>query len=159
MALLMANICSGQSKVFQVARTCTTGTVSLLGGAWTFPGGTVAASASPSQEIVIISGLNGNQRYTHVLFAESTQFASSSVTVTKVSLGRSGSSTNDELLPQTSFMVSSGNAWFAEDHPQAPVLGVANTYNLAIAIRTTGGPVSALTSGAVYYEVCGYTVQ
>jgi hypothetical protein len=63
------------------------------------------------------------------------------------------------MLPQTGFMVSSGNAWFAEDHPQTPILGTSNTYSLVLAIRTTGGNVSALTAGAVYYEVCGYSVQ
>ena len=138
---------------------CATGTISLTGGTWTYPGGAVAASAATSQEITIITGLNGNQRYTRTLLAESTRFDSSSVTATKVSLGRPGSTTNDEMLPQTGFMVSSGNAWFAEDHPQTPILGTSNTYSLVLAIRTTGGNVSALTAGAVYYEVCGYSVQ
>jgi hypothetical protein len=119
----------------------------------------VAAAAAASQEIPIITGLNGNARYGHVLVSESTQFASGTVTATKVSLGRPGVSTNDELLPQTSMMQSSGNAWFAFDRPQPPVIGAANTYSLVLGIRTTGGNVSALTAGAVYYEVCGYAVQ
>jgi hypothetical protein len=91
--------------------------------------------------------------------SESTQFSSGSITGTKVSLGRPGVSTNDELLPQTSMMQSGGNAWFAFDRPQPPVIGAANTYSLVLAIRTTGGNISALTAGAVYYEVCGYAVQ
>jgi hypothetical protein len=149
----------GASRVSQRGTECATGTVSLSGGIWTYPGGTVAAAAAPSQEITIITGLTGDMRYTRTLLAESTQFASSSVTATKVSLGRSGISTDDELLPQTSFMVSSGNAWFAEDRPQTPVLGASNTYSLVLAIRTTGGNVSALTAGAAYYEVCGYALH
>ena len=149
----------GGSRVSQRGTECATGSVSLSGGIWTYPGGTVAAAAAASQEITIITGLTGDMRYTRTLLAESTQFASSSVTATKVSLGRSGSSTNDELLPQTSFMVSSGNAWFAEDRPQTPVLGASNTYSLVLAIRTTGDNVSALTAGTAYYEVCGYALH
>jgi hypothetical protein len=149
----------GGSRVSQRGTECATGSVSLSGGIWTYPGGTVAAAAANSQEITIITGLTGDMRYTRTLLAESTQFASSSVTATKVSLGRAGSSTNDELLPQTSFMVSSGNAWFAEDRPQTPVLGASNTYSLVLTIRTTGGNVSALTAGTAYYEVCGYALH
>ena len=92
------------------------------------------------------------------MVAESTIFASASVTNTKISIGRAGSSTNDEMLPQTSMMVSSGNSWFAEDRPQTPILGASNTYNIVLTVRTTGGNVSALTGGAVYYEVCGYKI-
>ena len=149
----------GGSTVWQRATECATGTISLSSGTWTYPGGTAAAASAASQEITIITGLTGDMRYTRTLLAESTQFASSSVTATKVSLGRSGSSTNDELLPQTSFMVSSGNAWFAEDRPQTPVLGASNTYSLVLAIRTTGDNVSALTAGTAYYEVCGYALH
>jgi hypothetical protein len=150
----------GASTTFQRTTECAAGTVSLSGGTWTYPGGTVAAASGSSQEIPIITGLNGNARYGHVLVGESTQFASAgSVTATKVSLGRPGASTDDELLPQTSMMQSSGNAWFAFDRPQPPVIGAANTYSVVLAIRTTGGGVSALTAGAVYYEVCGYAVQ
>src|SRR5450759_1665390 len=149
----------GGSRVSQRGTECATGTVSLSGGIWTYPGGTVAAAAATSQEITIITGLTGDMRYTRSLLAESTQFASSSVTATKLSLGRAGSSTDDELLPQTSFMVSSGNAWFAEDRPQTPILGASNTYSVVLAIRTTGGNVSALTAGAAYYEVCGYALH
>src|SRR5664280_1064993 len=149
----------GGSRVSQRGTECATGSVSLSGGIWTYPGGTVAAAAAASQEITIITGLTGDMRYSRTLLAESTQFASSSVTAAKVSLGRSGSSTDDELLPQTSFMVSGGNAWFAEDRPQTPILGTANTYSLVLAIRTTGGNVSALTAGAAYYEVCGYALH
>ena len=149
----------GASRVAQRGIECATGSVSLSGGIWTYPGGTVAAAAAASQEITIITGLTGDMRYTRTLLAESTQFASSSVTATKVSLGRPGSTTNDEMLPQTGFMVSSGNAWFAEDRPQTPILGTANTYSLVLAIRTTGGNVSALTAGAAYYEVCGYALH
>ena len=145
----------GASRVSQRGTECATGTVSLSGGIWTYPGGTVPAdSGSASQDIPIIIGLNG----TRALIAESTQFASASVTTTKVSLGRTGSSTNDEMVPQTSFMVSSGNAWFSEDRPQTPILGVSNTYTVSLGIRTIGGNVSALTAGAVYYEVCGYAL-
>lgn len=149
----------GGSRVSQRGTECATGSVSLSGGIWTYPGGTVAAAAAASQEITIITGLTGDMRYSRTLLAESTQFASSSVTAAKVSLGRSGSSTDDELLPQTSFMVSSGNAWFAEDRPQTPILGTANTYSIVLAIRTTGGNVSNLTAGAAYYEVCGYALH
>jgi hypothetical protein len=149
----------GASRVSQRTTECATGTVSLSAGTWTYPGGTVAAAGSTSQDIPIITGLNGSMRYTHVLIAESTQFGSATVTNTKASLGRTGSSTNDEMLPQTSMMVSGGNAWFAEDRPQTPILGAPNTYTISLGIRTTGGNVSALTAGAVYYEVCGYAVQ
>jgi hypothetical protein len=93
-----------------------------------------------------------------VLVAESTQFGGTGITSTKLSLGRPGS-TNDELLPQTAFMQSSGNNWFAFDRPQPPVIGAANTYSLVLAVRTAGGNVSGLTAGAAYYEVCGYAVQ
>ena len=157
-ALLIAGVCFGQNRVFQVAPSCTTGTVYLSGGVWTYPGGNVVAAGNTSQDIPIITGLNGNMRYTRALIAESTKFTSATVTVTKVSLGRSGSSTNDEMVPQTAMMVSSGNAWFAEDRPQAPVLGSSNTYSISLGIRTTGGNVSALTAGAIYYEVCGYAI-
>ena len=149
----------GASRVSQRATECATGTVSLSAGTWTYPGGTVVAAGSTSQDIPIITGLNGSMRYTRALIAESTQFASATVTITRASLGRTGSSTNDEMLPQTSMMVSSGNAWFAEDRPQTPILGASNTYTISLGIRTTGGNVSALTAGAVYYEVCGYAVQ
>lgn len=149
----------GGSSVSQRATECATGTVSLSGGTWTYPGGTTASTATASQEITIVTGLNGGIRYTRVLASEHTIFSSSTVTITKVSIGRAGSSTNDEMLPQTSFMVSSGDVWFAEDRPQTPILGVSNTYSLVLAVRTTGGNVSALTAGAVNYEVCGYALQ
>jgi hypothetical protein len=145
----------GGSAVWQRATECATGTVSLSGGTWTYPGGTVAAAAATSQEIPIITGLNGGVRYSRVLLSEHVIFASSTVTVTKASIGRPGT-TDDEMLPQTSMMVSSGDAWFAEDRPQTPILGVSNTYSLVLAIRTTGGNVSALTTGAASYEVCAY---
>jgi hypothetical protein len=145
----------GGSAVWQRATECATGTVSLSGGTWTYPGGTVAAAAATSQEIPIITGLNGGVRYSRVLLSEHVIFASSTVTVTKASIGRPGP-TDDEMLPQTSMMVSSGDAWFAEDRPQTPILGVSNTYSLVLAIRTTGGNVSALTTGAASYEVCAY---
>ncbi len=152
----------GGSATFQRQTECATGTVTLsnVSGTmtWTWPGGTAVAAGSGLQEIPIITGLNGNMRYGHVLVAESTQFAGSGITGTKVSLGRPGS-TNDELLPQTSFMQSSGNSWFAFDRPQPPVIGVSNTYGLVLAVRTAGGNVSGLTAGAAYYEVCGYAVQ
>ena len=154
-----SGLAGGGSAVSQRGTECATGTVTLSGANWTYPGGTAAAAAAPSQEITIITGLTGDMRYTRTLLAESTQFASSTVTAAKVSLGRSGSSTDDELLPQTSFMVSGGNAWFAEDRPQTPILGTANTYSIVLAIRTTGGNVSNLTAGAVYYEVCGYALH
>src|ERR1035437_3185725 len=73
----------GLSRVSQRGTECATGTVSLSGGIWTYPGGTVAAAAAASQEITIIAGLTGDMRYTRSLLAESTQFASSSVTATK----------------------------------------------------------------------------
>ena len=149
----------GGSRFFQRATECAAGTVSLSSGTWTYPGGTTASTGTASQELTIITGLNGNIRYTRVLASEHTVFSSSTVTITKVSIGRAGSSTNDEMLPQTSFMVSSGDVWFAEDRPQTPILGVSNTYSLVLAIRTTGGNVSALTAGAVNYEVCGYVSQ
>jgi hypothetical protein len=149
----------GGSSTFQRMTECATGTVSLSGGTWTYPGGTVAAAAATSQEIPIITGLNGNFRFGHVLVSEATQIASGTVTATKVSVGRPGSTTDDELLPQTIMMQSSGNAWFAFDRPQPPLLGASNTYSVVLAIRTTGGNVSALTGGAVNYEVCGYAVQ
>ena len=149
----------GASRVYQRGMECATGTVSLSGGTWTYPGGTVAAAAATSQEIAIITGLTGDMRYARTLLAESTQFTSPTVTATKMSLGRAGNSTDDELLPQTSFMVSSGNAWFAEDRPQTPILGTANTYSIVLAVRTNGGKVSALTAGAAYYEVCGYALH
>ena len=154
-----STLSGGGSSVFQRATECATGTVSLSGGTWTYPGGTTASTATASQEITIITGLNGNIRYTRVLASEHTIFSSSTVTITKVSIGRAGSSTNDEMLPQTSFMVSSGDAWFAEDRPQTPILGASNTYSVVMAIRTTGGNVSALTAGAINYEVCSYASQ
>jgi hypothetical protein len=131
--------------------------VSLSGGTWTYPGGTVAAAASNSQEIPIITGVPGKFRYGHVLLSETVQFTSGSVTLTKLSVGRGGATTNDELLPQTPFMQSSGDAWFVVDRPQPPVL--TGVYGLVLAIRTTGGNVSALTAGTASYEVCGYAVQ
>jgi hypothetical protein len=149
----------GGSTTSQRMIECATGTVSLSGGTWTYPGGTAPAAASPSQEVPIITGLTGNVRYDHVLLAESTIFTSGTVTNLKASIGRSGSSTNDELLPQMSLMQSSGNAWFSSDRPQPPVLG-NGTYNLVLAFRTPNALlVNALTSGAIYYEVCGYAVQ
>jgi hypothetical protein len=54
-------------------------------------------------------------------------------------------------------MQASGDAWFAMDRPQPPIL--TGSYSLVLAIRTTGGNVSTLTAGAATYEVCGYAVQ
>jgi hypothetical protein len=147
----------GGSSTFQRTTECATGTVSLSGGTWTYPGGTVAAAAATSQEIPIITGVPGKFRYGHVLVSETTQFASGSITTTRLSLGRAGATTNDELLPQSPFMQSSGDAWFVADRPQPPQL--TGSYSLVLAIRTTGGNVSALTAGAATYEVCGYAVQ
>jgi hypothetical protein len=141
------------------APDCRTGTVTLSGGNWNTPDGMVPAAEGTMQEIPIMTGLNGNQRYWHVLVGESTKFAGTGITAAKVSIGRPGAGTNDELLPQTGFMQSSGNAWFAFDRPQPPVIGASNTYSLVLAIRTTGGSVSGLTAAAAYFEVCGYAVQ
>jgi hypothetical protein len=149
----------GGSTTSQRTIECASGTVSISGGTWTYPGGTAAATAAVSQEIPIITGLNGNVRYEHVLIAEASIFTSGTITGLKASLGRPGATTNDELLPQTSLMQSSGSAWFAADRPQPPVLLSSNTYSVVLAIRATGGNISALTGGAVNYEVCGYAVQ
>ncbi len=150
-----AALSGGGSAVSQRGIECATGTATLSGGTWTYPGGTVAAAAAVSQEITIVSGLDGRQRYSHVLLNESTQFTSGSVTVTKASVGRPGASTNDELMAQQLLMQTPGTI-FAFDRPQPPILGSGNTYTLVLAIRTTGGNISALTTGAVDYEVCGY---
>jgi len=147
----------GGSTTFQRTSECATGTVSLSGGVWTYPGGAVAAVATTSQEIPIVVSVPGKFRYGHVLLSETTLFTSGSVTLTKLSVGRPGSTTNDELLPQTPFMQAGGDAWFVMDRPQPPVL--TGTYSLVLAVRTTGGNVSALTAGAATYEVCGYAVQ
>ncbi|MCU1234470.1 MAG: hypothetical protein JWP63_2437 [Candidatus Solibacter sp.] len=147
----------GGSTTFQRMTECATGTVTLSGGTWTYPGGTAAAAAATTQEIPIVTSVPGRFRYGHVLISETTQFASGSVTLTKLSVGRPGVTTNDELLPQTSFMQGSGDSWFAMDRPQPPTL--TGTYSLVLAIRTTGGNISALTAGAATYEVCGYAVQ
>ena len=150
----------GGSSTFQRTTECATGTVSLSGGTWTYPGGTVAAAAATSQEIPIITGLNGKLSIRACTGERSRRSSrAGTVTATKVSVGRPGATTDDELLPQTSMMQSSGNAWFAFDRPQPPLLGASNTYSVVLAIRTTGGNVSALTAGAVNYEVCGYAVQ
>jgi hypothetical protein len=138
-------------------QACFTGSVSLAGGVWTWPGGTAPAATAQLQEIPIIPGLTGAQRYTRILASEDTQFTGPGITATAVSIGRPGATTDDELLPQTPFMVSGGSAWFSEDHPNTPILG-ANPYTLVLAIRTTGGNVAALTAGVVNYEVCGYSM-
>jgi hypothetical protein len=77
----------GGSRVSQRGTECATSSVSLSGGTWTYPGGTVAAAGSTSQDIPIITSLNGSMRYTRALIAESTQFASATVTITKASFG------------------------------------------------------------------------
>jgi hypothetical protein len=155
-AAQVSGLSGGASRLYQRGTECATGTVSLSGGVWTYPGGTVAAAAATSQEITIITGLTGDMRYNRVLLAESTQFTSSTVTVAKMSLGRPGT-TDDEMMPQTTFMQPSGT--FAEDRPQTPIIGAVNTYSIVLAVRTTGGNVSALTAGSAYYEVCGYVLH
>ena len=139
---------------------CVNGSVSLSAGTFTYPGGTVAASATTSQEFVIQTGLTGLIEYASVQISEHTQFTQgASVTNLAASLGRPGSSTNDELLEQTQLMQSSGDAWYAYQRPQPPILGGSNAYTLVLALRTVGGNVSNLTSGQVNYKVCGWLNQ
>ncbi len=148
---------SGGGTGFQRIVDANYGSVCLSSGTFTYPGGTAAAAAATSQEFTIITSLTGDERYELVLLSEGTIFTQgASVTLLKASVGRPGASTNDELMPQTLLMQSSGNAWFGIDRPQPPVLGTANTYTLVLALRTTGGNVSDLTAGCVNYEVYGW---
>jgi hypothetical protein len=137
-----------------LAPTCLSGNAAIANGVWTYPGGTLRAAAAAVQEIPITPApLPGGYRFDHVLLAETARFAGGAITATKVSMGRPGSSTNDELLPQTGFMVSGGNYWFAYDRPGPPA--IADPYSLVVAVRTEGGNVADLT-GSIYFEACGY---
>ena len=123
---------------------------------------TVALSTSLGlQEITIITGLNGNQRYSAAMLSETTQFAGTSLSTITLGLGRPGSTTDAEMIPQTQFAQSSGDAWFVFDRPQPPILGSSNTYTLVIAFRVTGGTgfMNLLTAGKVTYEIAGNAIQ
>jgi hypothetical protein len=145
---------TGGSTTAQSAIECASFTVSLAGGTWTYPGGTTAATATTIQELTLITGIPGSFTPTSILVSETTQFTSGTVTFTKVSIGRTGSTTDDEMLAQTPLMQSSGDVWFAFDRPQPPV--VTGTYSVVMAFRTTGGNVSDLTAGSATYKLCGY---
>jgi hypothetical protein len=158
---------AGQATVFGAGMTttlkqtgveCTSGTISLSGSTWTYPGGTVSGAAATSQEFPITGTMSGNVRFAGAMLSEHVQFASGSVTAVKASIGRPGASTNDEMVPQFSLMQSGSDAWFTFDRPQPPVL--TGTYSLVVALRTTGGNVSAISTGAaINFEVCAYVAQ
>jgi hypothetical protein len=151
---------SGGGTTYAAGHYCNTGSISLSSGTFTYPGGTASAASATSQEFTIITGLDGRLEYDSTQLSEHTKFTQgASVTNLTGSMGLTGSSTNDLLLPQTQLMQSSGDAWFAYDRPQPPILGSSNTYSIVIALRTTGGNISDLTAGQINYKVCGWLNQ
>ncbi len=150
---------AGGSTVYQPGRFCATGTVAISGSNFVWNGNTSALSGmtSTSQEFTIATSVPSTTRYDRVMIAEVTQFASGSVTGLTASIGRPGSTTDVELLPQGPLMQSSGSVWFFTEIPQAPVLN--GTYSIVVALRSVGGNISTLTAGSLAYEACGYAVQ
>ena len=150
---------AGGGTTYATGLYCNTGSVSLSSGTFTYPGGTVSASGTASQEFTIVTGVTGLLEFASVQISEHTQFTSGTVTGLTASIGRPGISTNDEMLAQTPLMQSGGDAWFAYDRPQPPILLGSNSYTIVLALRTVGGNVSALTLGQVNYKVCGWVNQ
>ncbi len=105
-------------------------------------------------EITIQTGVSGDERWDQVLMSETTQFTGT--TGLTVSMGRPGSTTNDEMSGAAMpLMVSSGGANFWSARPIPPQLGT--TYDIVLSFTVTGGNVNSATAGAILWETCGYS--
>jgi hypothetical protein len=148
---------TGWTTVDRVVRVATA-TVSLGSSTWTYPGGTIPAAAATSQEIPLFTGLlNGNMRYDHVQISIGASFAlGGSVVSITAGIGRPGGSTDTEML--SLFDITQSAGLFSFDRPQPPIIG-STPYDLVLTITTTGGNVSALSTGSLTVEICAYSIN
>jgi hypothetical protein len=134
------------------------GNISISAGIITGPGGSVAANTSNSQEINIITGLNGDIRYELVVLAEQTKWTSTVATGLTAGMGRPG--TNDiELLGPCLLMQGATLSNKCSNRPDPPILGSTNSYPLVIVLTSSGGNISDFSAGNVYYEVHAYSIN
>jgi hypothetical protein len=111
-----------------------------------------------SQEVPVLTSVPAKFRFLHMVAQETTQFAGNVGTVS-VSAGRPAVDT--DLMPALGLKASAApqNFWF--DRPATPVLG-AGTFDVVLQFTGSSvlgnGAVSNLTAGAVYWEVCGFSV-
>ena len=122
--------------------------------------GTVAASSltapSVSQEVPILTALQGNFRFDHVLVQETTRFSSESADSLVVGVGRA-SLGSDVVSP---FALESNSApnnfWY--ERPTPPQL--TGSYDLVLNFKASSplgdGNVSNFSAGVLTWEVCGY---
>ncbi len=151
---------AGGSSITTPGRFCASGTLAISSTNFTWNGNTVALSGLTNvlEEFTIATSVPITTLYDQLYISEHTQFTSSTVTFLKASIGRPGSTTDDELLVQGPLMQSAGDVWYWFDRPQAPTLS-GSAYSLVIALRSTGDNISALTAGSINYTVCGFSVQ
>jgi hypothetical protein len=121
-------------------------------------GAAALIAANKTQQVTILPGLTGGFRFDHILVQESTRFQDGPATLS-VSAGRPEAAA--ELVPPFDLKSEAApqNFWF--DRPAPPTL--IGTYALVLQFSAPSalgtGSASHFTSGAVNWEVCGYTVQ
>ena len=121
--------------------------------------GTVAASSltapSVSQEVPILTALQGNFRFDHVLVQETTRFSSESADSLVVGVGRA-SLGSDVVSPFALESNSANNFWY--ERPTPPQL--TGSYDLVLNFKASSplgdGYVSNFSAGVLTWEVCGY---
>jgi hypothetical protein len=123
--------------------------------------GTVAAMSltapSASQEVPILTALAGNFRFDHVLVQETSRFSPDSAGGLVVGVGRAGFPP-DVLSP---FALESPSAPynFSYERPSPPQ--ITGAYDLVLNFKAFAplgdGNVSNFSSGALSWEVCGYS--
>jgi hypothetical protein len=117
--------------------------------------GTISSSsfgANATQEVAILTGLSANVRYKKILLSETVKF--DSISGLTVSMGRPGSTTNNEIVDGFALGVSSGDANFDDFGPKTPQL--TSTYSLVLAFAVRSGALKSATAGVLTWEVCGY---
>jgi hypothetical protein len=107
----------------------------------------------------IISGLTADFRPSWAQVQGSTTFTSSDGTFTSLTVGMGRATATGEWIPTTAIDVlatagGSTNFWYAR--PAPPLVGVGNTYNMAITFTpTVGKNMNTLQAGAMKWEVAG----
>lgn len=153
------DLTGGGSTVVLRSVAIAKGTITVSGGNFVGPGGSVALASSTTQAVPLITGLNGDIRYDLVLVSEHTIFAQSgSITNLSVGLGRS-TATPNELMGPFPLMQSSSDTIPGSNRPGPPILGTSNTYTLNAIFQAVGGNLTALSGGVLNYEVHAYSIN
>ena len=112
---------------------------------------------SKSQEVRVLDAIPGTFRFEHVLLRETTRFASDMAGALSVSMGRTNSGGDVTSPFALRSPMAPNSSWY--ERPVPPQL--TGAYDLVLFFQASfplgDGATSNLNSGAVTWEVCGFT--